>query len=118
MRSVVAGLAVILLAGCSSVGDIRKNPPLLEIESKHSAKAVAECIRDGWQATDLVGGSLGGILQTSGDRYTVIAPNPENPWHLADVDPKGIGSLVRYHFFRTWQSPSDKISGVVSACSR
>ncbi len=118
MRSVVAGLAVILLAGCSSVGDIRKNPPLLEIESKHSAKAVAECIRDGWQATDLVGGSLGGILQTSGDRYTVIAPNPENPWHLADVDPKGIGSLVRYHFFRTWQPPSDKISGVVSACSR
>lgn len=118
MRILMVTMMTMILAGCASVGDIRKNPPLLKIESPHSPKAVAECIRDGWQATDLVGGSLGGILQTSGDRYSVIAPNPENPWHLVDVNPKGTGALVQYHFFRTWQSPSDKISSVVSACAR
>jgi hypothetical protein len=117
MRILIAGLAMALLAGCSSVAEIRATPAVLSLSSQKPARAVAECIRDGWQATSIVGGSVGGILQQSGERFSVIAPNSESPWHVADVVPVGGGSAVRYHFFRTWQSPSAQVTKVVSDCT-
>lgn len=117
MRVVTVAVALMLLAGCSSVAEIRTTPAVLSLSSTKPAKAVAECIRDGWQATPIVGGSVGGILQQSGERFSVIAPNSESPWHVADVVPVGSGSIVRYHFFRTWQSPSAQVTKVVSDCT-
>ncbi|QYM99497.1 hypothetical protein K1T36_20740 [Pseudomonas protegens] len=118
MRILIAGLAMALLAGCSSVAEIRATPAVLSLSSPKQAKAVAECIRDGWQATSIVGGSVGGILQQSGEGFSVIAPNSESPWHVADVSPAAGGSIVRYHFYRTWQSPSNQVIRVVSDCTK
>lgn len=106
------------LAGCATTNDIRSNPPIIKISSSKSAKSVAECIRDGWQGTSLIGGSVGGVLQTSGEKYSVIAPNPESPWHVVDVTPTPSGSVVAYHFFRTWQDPATRVTDVVRSCSR
>lgn len=117
MRILIAALGVALLTGCSSVADIRKTPAVLSISSTKPARVVAECIRDGWQSTSIVGGSVGGVLQQSGDKFSVVAPNGESPWHVADVLPVGSGSAVQYRFYRTWQSPSDRVTKVVSDCS-
>lgn len=118
MRILIGAAVVALLAGCSSVADVRTTPAVLSINSNKPAKAVAECIRDGWQSTSIVGGSVGGILQQSGDKFAVIAPNAEAPWHVVDVLPTGAGSSIKYRFYRTWQSPSDKITKIVSDCSK
>ncbi len=117
MRILIAAVSLVVLAGCSSIADIRKNPPILTLSSDRSAKDVAECIRDGWQGTPVVGGSIGGILQASGDQYSVIAPGPESPWHVADVTPTATGSMISYRFIRTWQSPTDSVPKTVKACA-
>lgn len=118
MRKIIMGLALIALSGCSSVSDIRENPPIIELAARRPAKDVAECIRDGWQEIRIIGGSVGGVLQSSGERYSVIAPGAEMPWHVADVSPYGDGSRVSYHFYRTWQSPMARVTEVVKGCSR
>lgn len=118
MRILIGALAMVLLAGCSSVADIRTKPAVLSLSSVKPAKVVAECIRDGWQSTSIIGGSVGGILQQSGESYSVIAPSSESPWHVVDVSPIKTGSSIQYRFYRNWQSPSDKITKVVSDCSK
>jgi hypothetical protein len=119
MKVLIGALAAVLLAGCAAtIGDVRSNTPLLNLDSHKPAKNVAECIRDGWQATPLIGGNLGGLLQTSGDRYTVIAPYVDSPWNVVDIDPSTKGSVVKYHFYRTWQSPPDSVLDVVRSCAK
>lgn len=118
MRILVGALALALLAGCASVADTRSNPPLLTLTSAKPAQEVAECIRDSWQSTTVLGASIGGILQSSGDRYSVLAPDAQAPLHLVDVVPSGGGSSVQYHFYRTWQSPLDRVTDAVRACVR
>ena len=118
MRILIGAMAVALLVGCSSVADVRRAPAVLSLSSAKPAKVIAECIRNGWQSTSIVGGSIGGILQQSGDRISVVAPNGESPWHVVDVNPVASGSSVQYRFYRTWQSPSDKVTQVVSNCSK
>lgn len=113
----IAIASLVSLAACSSVSEIRETRALIDVSSSRSARIVAECIRDGWQATPLVGGSVGGILQQSGEKYSVVAPNTESPWHVVDVSPAGSGSAIRYHFYRTWQSPPEKVTSVVKVCS-
>ena len=119
MRFLAGVLVAVLLAGCAAtIGDVRSNPPLLNLDSHKSARHVAECIRDGWQATPLIGGNLGGLLQSSGDRYTVIAPNVDSPWNVVDIDQSTNVSVVKYHFYRTWQSPPDRVLDVVRSCTK
>lgn len=118
MKLFIGALALAALAGCASVGDTRSNLPLLALQSSKSAKVIAECIRDGWQSTTVLGAGIGGILQTSGDRYTILAPDAQAPLHLVDVIPNKGGSSVRYHFYRTWQSPLERVTDVVRSCAR
>ncbi|MDH0646228.1 hypothetical protein N5D48_05110 [Pseudomonas sp. GD03858] len=118
MRILIGAVAVMLLAGCANVADIRSSPPVLSLTSKKSAEQTAECIRDGWQSTSLIGGSVGGVLQKSGGSFSVIAPNAESPWHVADVIPTGGSkSKVVYRFHRNWQEPSDRVLDVVKSCA-
>lgn len=118
MRILMGALGLALLAGCANVADIRANPPVLSLKSAKSAEQVAECIRDGWQSTSIIGGSVGGVLQKSGNSYSVIAPNPESPWHIADIAPVTVdSSKITYRFHRTWQAPSERVLGVVRSCA-
>lgn len=118
MRIITAGLGFLFLAGCSNVTEIRQTPPVLSISTTHDARSVAECIRDGWQSASIIGGTVGGVLQQSGDRYSIIAPGPENPWHVVDISPSRGGATVNYHFYRTWQSPTKPVTDVVTRCSK
>lgn len=106
----------LILPGCSTIEEVREKPALLEFRTSASAKDVAECIRDGWQAISVLGGPLGGDMQSSGARYTVVAPNVEQPWHVVDVMPTAKGTQVSYHFKNTWQSPLERIVQVVRSC--
>lgn len=117
MRILLGALVVALLGGCSTVADIRQNSSLVSLASKNSSESVAECIRDGWQTTSVIGGSVGGVLQKSVDGYAVIAPNAENPWHVVDIKTKGTGSLISYRFYRTWQSPPAAVPETVRRCA-
>lgn len=117
MRNIIIGSGLALLAGCASVGDTRSNPPLLDLKSSKPPQQVAECIRDAWQNTTVLGVSVGGTLQTSGDRYSVLAPDAQTPIHLVDVASAPSGSTVRYHFYRTWQSPLERVTDAVRSCA-
>lgn len=86
MRFLTTAAVILGLVGCSSVAEVRDTPRLLVITSSAPAEQVAECIRDGWQSTKVVGGSVGGVLQKSGARYSVVT-SPEIPWHVVDVYP-------------------------------
>lgn len=118
MRNLVVATGLAILAGCASVADTRSNPPLLNLSSQKPAREVAECIRDSWQGTTVLGASVGGILQMSGNRYSILAPDAQAPLHLVDVEPSKIGSTVRYHFYRTWQSPLERVTDAVKACAQ
>lgn len=72
MRILIGAVAVAVLAGGASVGAIRSTPPLVSLNSKHGAKQVAECIRDGWQNISVWGAGIGGTMQESDGRYTVF----------------------------------------------
>ncbi|MFJ4056836.1 hypothetical protein ACIPZC_25830 [Pseudomonas sp. NPDC089743] len=118
MRIFIAALGLAVLVGCATVDDIRANTPLVSVQTSKPADEVAECIRDGWQGIALIGGSVGGVLQRSGSRLTVVAPNAESPWHVVDVFSAGTGKVqVTYRFYRTWQSPNEKVMNVVKECA-
>jgi len=117
MRILIGCLALASLSGCASVGDTRGNPALLTLSTSKPAKDVAECIRDGWQGGAVLGAGYGAVLQSSGRKYTVFSPDSATPWHLADIVPSAEGTVVRYHFYRTWQSPPQQIPDVVKRCT-
>lgn len=117
MRTFMAALGVLMLAGCASVGDTRRNPPLLELHSSRQPKQVAECVRDAWQNTTVLGASVGGVLQSSGSRYSILAPDAQSPLHLVDVTPAPGGSRISYHFYRTWQTPLQRVPDAVRSCA-
>lgn len=117
MKYLVGTAFLLVLAGCSSVADVRGNQPVLTLNSALPAEHAAECIRDGWQATKVLGGTVGGVLQKSGNRYSVVA-SPDIPWHVADVEPSESGSRITYHFYRTWQSPPAQVLEAVRDCAR
>lgn len=117
MRIQVAMMGLAMLAGCANVADTRSNPPLLSLSSHRPALDVAECIRDSWQSTTVVGASLGGVMQKSGDRYSVLAPDTQAPLHLVDIVPDKGGSFIQYHFYRTWQSPLERVIDAVRKCT-
>ncbi|HFL7941860.1 TPA: hypothetical protein ACG5DM_004975 [Pseudomonas putida] len=118
MRILIGAVGLMLLAGCATVADVRATPPVLSLTSARPAEQVAECIRDGWQSTSLTGGSVGGLLQKSGSGFSVIAPDPVSPWHIADIAPTGTStSKVIYRFHRKWQAPGANIINVVKTCA-
>lgn len=117
MRILIGALGLVFVAGCASVGDTRSNPPLLNLKTSKQPAEVAECIRDSWQATTVLGVSVGGVLQSSGPRYSILAPDAQSPLHVVDVTPTEGGSLVRYHFYRTWQSPLQRVTDAVRSCA-
>ncbi|AON71099.1 TPA: hypothetical protein ACPWJD_005801 [Pseudomonas aeruginosa] len=117
MKKLIGVAALMAMAGCVSVNETRSNPPLVDITSTKPPIRVAECIRDQWQRITVLGASFAVNLQSTGDVYSVIA-DLQMPTHLADVSPDGDGSHVKYHFYRTWQSPIDKFPDAVRACAR
>lgn len=117
MRILMAALGVVVLTGCASVGDTRSNPPLLELHTAKQPKQAAECVRDAWQNTTVLGASVGGVLQSSGERYSVLAPDVQAPLHLVDFTPAPGGSRISYHFYRTWQSPLGRVLDAVRSCA-
>ncbi|MDF3842663.1 hypothetical protein P3W55_13185 [Pseudomonas citronellolis] len=117
MKKLIGVAAIAALAGCATVNDTRSNPALVDISSTRSPLRVAECIRDSWQGITVLGSSFAVALQSTGDIYTVLA-DLQMPVHLADVSPEGSGSRIKYHFYRTWQSPVDRFPDAVRACAR
>ena len=117
MRLCIGAMGLALLAGCAGVGETRTNPPLLELDSSMQPRQAAECVRDAWQNTTVLGASVGGILQSSGDRFSILAPDAQAPLHLVDITPTESGSRITYHFYRTWQSPLDRVLEAVRSCA-
>jgi hypothetical protein len=117
MRILIGVMGLVVLAGCANVGDTRSNPPLLELYTTKQPKQAAECVRDAWQNTTVLGASVGGVLQSSGDRFSILAPDVQAPLHLVDVTPAQEGSRISYHFYRTWQTPLQRVLDAVKSCA-
>ena len=49
MRILIAAVAVAILAGCSTPGDLKKNAPTISSSSKKSPRQYALCVFPKWQ---------------------------------------------------------------------
>jgi uncharacterized lipoprotein YajG len=49
MKMIVGAIAVALLAGCSSPGDVKQNDPTISTSSKKAPKQYALCVFPKWQ---------------------------------------------------------------------
>ena len=58
MKKTLLTLSLIIMAGCSSMQDLRKEPASNNFQSKKQIDAVAECILSGWQEESQKYGSV------------------------------------------------------------
>lgn len=74
MRTLVAGLAVTLLASCASMEERRSGSPAASFQSGKTASEAAECVLFAWQNQSLAGVRYDAMLQPlPGGGKTVVS---------------------------------------------
>lgn len=70
MRARIAGLAALLLAGCSSAGGITSHKPTLQATTAKMDKIYASCVLERWKAL-----SPEARMVERADGFQVVVPN-------------------------------------------
>ncbi|MDF7760799.1 hypothetical protein PU683_14860 [Kosakonia cowanii] len=84
MKKLLFALAIFGIAGCSSMQDLRKEPPSNTYQSKKQIDAVAECILTGWQEQSQKYGSV--YIQPHDGGKTIFT---QSQLEMADLKPEG-----------------------------
>lgn len=111
---VVAVACVVLIAGCSTPGDIRKKSPALDLNSVKNAKAVAGCISDGLEAFI----ARGINTRPTSNGYTVWidedAFSGKDTALVVDITDTQSGSNTRFYSNMAWHE--EKATKVIRDC--
>lgn len=118
MNKIFLLLILMGLVGCQTVSDMRNQGPYAEYTSTKDAKALATCIRAGWEKEPLVvGQSFDAAINLLDNGYSVYTPNYAE---VADVYEAENGSFIKYYLQRggamTTQSRIDKRTNTVLSC--
>ncbi|HAS1733764.1 TPA: hypothetical protein I4G13_000474 [Enterobacter cloacae] len=91
MKKTLLALSLLIMAGCSSMQDLRKEPASNTFQSKKQIDAVAECILAGWQEESQKYGSV--FIQPYDGGKTVFTQS-----QLEMVDLKSDGGITKIEF--------------------
>lgn len=87
----VAVFGLLILSGCSSMQDLRKEPASNSYQSKKQIDVVAECILNGWQEQSQQYGGV--FIQPYDGGKTVFT---QSQLEIADLKP--IGEVIKIEF--------------------
>lgn len=91
MKKKLVFISFLILAGCSSMQDLRKEPASNTFQSKKQIDAVAECILGGWQEESQKYGGV--FIQPYGGGKTVFTQS-----QLEMVDFTSDGAITNLEF--------------------
>lgn len=97
MKLIVGALALALLAGCSSPGDIKKNDPTINASTNKSAKKYALCVFPRWQDQR----STSTMSETENGYRLVVATDMMTD-EVLEVTSTGAGSKVSLYQRMPW----------------
>lgn len=97
MRILIGALAVALLAGCSSPGDVKKNDPTISASTNKSAKKYALCVFPKWQEER----STSTMSETENGYRLVVATDMMTD-EVLEVISAGAGSKVALYQRLPW----------------
>lgn len=95
----LAPVALLVLAGCATVDDVRQFPAESVHYSEKPAAEIAECVHDAWQNVTFFGAPYEADVSRLGQRYTV-AVTPASPSELADIITEGERTRVEFRHGR------------------
>lgn len=97
MKLIVGALAVALLAGCSSPGDVKKNDPTISASTNKSAKKYALCVFPKWQEQR----STSTMSETE-NGYRLVVDTDMMTDEVLEVSSTGAGSKVALYQRLPW----------------
>ncbi|WP_433899418.1 hypothetical protein [Pseudomonas sp. PSE1(2024)] len=97
MKLIVGAMALALLAGCSSPGDIKKNDPTITASTNKSAKKYALCVFPRWQDQR----STSTMSETENGYRLVVATDMMTD-EVLEVTSTGAGSKVSLYQRMPW----------------
>lgn len=104
---------VAVLGGCATVGQLQEKQPYAVFATKKQPKALAECIRDGWQEQTFGGAPYPVAMQSTGEQFMVVSPNNGSPIELAVVAPE---SVKLYFAAGVFGSRKEKRQTAIAKC--
>ncbi|MNB89415.1 hypothetical protein D3C81_578600 [compost metagenome] len=98
LRMATAGITLMLLAACTSVGDIRSTGPVATFSSNQDPLAAATCVRDAWGEVSIGGSRWQYVLEPRSGGYSVSTSNGGVPMEFVEVAPRtGGGSYIKFY---------------------
>ncbi|MBO1550343.1 hypothetical protein GBL96_10735 [Yersinia pseudotuberculosis] len=94
MNKLIILLIITVVAGCSTMGELRNADPVFKGASSKSPQNLSECILNNWQKQT----SFDVFMQPNNGGYTVFL---QGQWEIADVMKDGSGSSVRLYKQKT-----------------
>lgn len=97
MRKAITGLALIVLAGCSTPGDLKQNDPTISATSTKSPKQYALCVFPKWQEE-----RSASTMSETENGYRLIVATDMTTDELLEVADSGKGSKVALYQRMPW----------------
>ncbi|WP_312935161.1 hypothetical protein [Pseudomonas sp.] len=97
MRFLMAGLGLVLLAGCVTTADLEGNKPSISVVSKRDPKQYAMCVFPKWQAA-----RTDSFMVETTNGYRLWVANSGLADELLDVTKTPNGSLIELKQRMSW----------------
>lgn len=97
MKFIVVVLGGMLLAGCSTPSDLKKNPPSISASSKKSPKQYALCVLPKWQES-----RSASTMSETENGYRLIVATDISADEVLEVTSVGSGSKVSLYQRMPW----------------
>lgn len=93
-----AGITLLLLAACTSVGDMRTAGPVATFSSNQEPLAAATCVRDAWGEVSIGGSRWQYVIEPRSDGYSVSTSSSGVPAEFVEITPRtGGGSEIKFY---------------------
>lgn len=110
MKNILFALAILGMAGCASMQDMRVTKPILAASSDKAPNLLAQCILQKWQQQTV----FNVYMQPRGNGFTVYL---DGQWEVADIELVGSESKVSlYKKSSMFDAPYKKYADWVNDC--